>query len=132
MKRTTNPLIFAAAICAVAFGAWLQRRESVPASPPDHKWTRVDQVAQYPPERAELMATLELIERDGPFPYRQDGGTFANRGNQLPAQEPGYYREYTVPTPASPDRGARRVIRGRGGETYYTRDHYRTFIRIDR
>jgi ribonuclease T1 len=48
----------------------------------------------------------------------------------LPAKERGYYREYTVPTPGSRDRGARRIIAGRNREYYYTTDHYKTFRRI--
>jgi hypothetical protein len=45
--------------------------------------------------------------------------------------DPDYYREYTVNTPGAKDRGARRIVRGKGGETYYTDDHYRNFIQID-
>ena len=48
----------------------------------------------------------------------------------MPKRERGYYREYTVPTPELRDRGARRIVAGRGGEFYYTHDHYRTFKRI--
>ena len=79
----------------------------------------------------QLQATLELIERGGPFPHRQDGSTFANRERRLPNQPHGYYREYTVPTPGAKNRGARRVVQGRNGDTWYTTDHYRTFIRLD-
>jgi ribonuclease T1 len=50
----------------------------------------------------------------------------------LPAQGEGYYKEYTVETPGSPDRGARRIVAGSGGEFYYTDDHYRSFRRIAR
>lgn len=77
--------------------------------------------------------TLDLIEAGGPFPYAQDGAVFQNRERRLPARSPGYYREYTVPTPRSPDRGARRIVQGREPtrETWYSDDHYRTFIRID-
>jgi ribonuclease T1 len=35
-----------------------------------------------------------------------------------------------VKTPGARDRGARRIVAGRGGEYYYTHDHYRTFRRI--
>ena len=52
--------------------------------------------------------TLALIEAGGPFPYRQDGRVFGNRERRLPLREHGYYREYTVKTPGSADRGARR------------------------
>ncbi len=82
-----------------------------------------------PPEARQ---TLALIERGGPFPYDQDGVVFENREGLLPDHDPGYYHEYTVPTPGSPDRGARRIISGSAGELYYTDDHYRSFERIDR
>jgi len=74
--------------------------------------------------------TLALIQRGGPFPYRKDGSAFGNFERRLPVRERGYYREYTVPTPGRRDRGARRLVAGRGGEFYYTDDHYRTFRRI--
>jgi ribonuclease T1 len=74
--------------------------------------------------------TLRLIARGGPFPYRQDGGVFENREGRLPRKATGYYREYTVETPGSPDRGARRLIRGNQGEVYYTDDHYSSFRRV--
>ena len=82
---------------------------------------------------------LTLIKQDGPFPYpRKDGTVFGNREKRLPAQGQGYYREYTVPTPGSKDRGARRIVAGEGrtqnvatsGEYYYTDDHYASFRRI--
>jgi ribonuclease T1 len=79
---------------------------------------------------ADARATLSLIKAGGPFPQQQDGGTFGNREKLLPQRDRGYYREYTVPTPGARDRGARRIIAGRGGEFYYTADHYRTFQRI--
>lgn len=80
-----------------------------------------------PPEARQ---TLALIKGNGPFPYRQDGKTFGNRERRLPLRAQGYYREYTVKTPGSRDRGARRIVAGNGGEFYYTEDHYRSFRRI--
>ncbi|PBC81265.1 MULTISPECIES: ribonuclease domain-containing protein [unclassified Streptomyces] len=76
---------------------------------------------------AQARDTLRLIDAGGPFPYPQDGTVFGNRERLLPRQPRGYYHEYTVPTPGSPDRGARRLVTGQGHETYYTDDHYRTF-----
>ena len=83
-------------------------------------------------EREELRETLQLIDRGGPFPHRQDGQTFTNRERRLPEAPRGYYREYTVRTPGAQTRGARRVVQGKNGETYYTRDHYRTFLTLAR
>lgn len=79
---------------------------------------------------AEVRVTLELIQRDGPFPYDRDGATFGNREGMLPDQPDGYYREYTVPTRGEDDRGARRLVTGRDGEVYYTADHYDSFVRV--
>ena len=78
----------------------------------------------------EARETLALIRSGGPFPFHKDGAVFGNREAVLPRRERGYYREYTVRTPGARDRGARRIIAGRGGEYYYTDDHYRTFRRI--
>jgi ribonuclease T1 len=78
----------------------------------------------------EARATLALVKQGGPFPYRKDGSTFGNREKHLPVKARGYYREYTVPTPGARDRGARRIVAGRGGEYYYTDDHYNSFRRI--
>jgi ribonuclease T1 len=80
----------------------------------------------------EARQTLARIEAGGPFPYKQDGRVFHNRERLLPQRARGYYREYTVKTPGARDRGARRIVAGRGGEYYYTEDHYRSFRRIVR
>ncbi len=84
-------------------------------------------VAELP---AEARATIRLIKQGGPFPYERDGTVFRNFEKRLPLRERGYYQEYTVPTPGARTRGARRIVAGRGGELYYTADHYRSFVRI--
>ncbi|HXF66660.1 MAG TPA: ribonuclease domain-containing protein [Burkholderiales bacterium] len=84
-------------------------------------------VAELPPEARE---TIQLIRQGGPFPYERDGIVFGNFEKLLPLKERGYYREYTVRTPGVKGRGARRIVAGKGGELYYTEDHYRTFRRI--
>jgi ribonuclease T1 len=84
-------------------------------------------VAQLP---AEARATLGLIRKGGPYRYERDGIVFGNFEKHLPVRERGYYREYTVPTPGARSRGARRIVVGRGGEAYYTDDHYNSFKRV--
>ena len=79
---------------------------------------------------AQARHTLALIAQGGPFPYRQDGAVFQNRERLLPRKPAGYYREYTVETPGSDDRGARRIITGSGGEIFYTADHYDSFVQV--
>jgi ribonuclease T1 len=78
----------------------------------------------------EAQQTIRLVKAGGPFPYQRDGAVFGNREGLLPKRERGYYREYTVRTPGARDRGPRRIVAGRGGEYYYTDDHYRSFRRI--
>ncbi|MFE6844271.1 ribonuclease domain-containing protein [Streptomyces sp. NPDC057686] len=70
---------------------------------------------------------LVLIDKGGPYPYRQDGTVFGNFEKVLPQQKRGYYHEFTVRTPGERDRGARRIVTGEGGEFFYTDDHYDTF-----
>jgi ribonuclease T1 len=80
----------------------------------------------------EARNTLRLIDQDGPFPYSQDGIVFQNREGILPRQARGYYHEYTVQTPGSDDRGARRIVLGEAGEFFYTDDHYDSFYWVER
>ena len=78
--------------------------------------------------------TYELIRQGGPFPYDKDGTVFGNRERLLPAEKRGYYREYTVKTPGSRDRGARRIVCGGPQRVphacFYTADHYASFRKI--
>ncbi|MGK5556836.1 ribonuclease domain-containing protein [Actinomadura kijaniata] len=78
--------------------------------------------------------TIELIEKGGPFPYPKDGTVFQNREGVLPQKPRGHYHEYTVKTPGSSTRGARRIVTaGYKGDDgmYYTADHYRSFSLVD-
>lgn len=88
-------------------------------------------LADLPPQGRE---TYDRILQGGPFPYEKDGTVFGNRERQLPIEKRGYYREYTVRTPGSRDRGARRIVCGgvpvRPTACFYTDDHYATFRRI--
>jgi ribonuclease T1 len=88
-------------------------------------------VAELPRQGVEMYG---LIQQGGPFAYEKDGVVFGNRERLLPAKTRGYYREYTVKTPGSRDRGTRRIVCGGQPKTpdvcYYTADHYASFRRI--
>lgn len=96
---------------------------------------RTDRVVQR--GRIELGPTLDRIARGEHFPHRNDGAVFQNRplpgknSPELPRRPQGYYHEYVHPTPGISGPGPQRIVIGQDGETYYTPDHYETFIRLD-
>jgi len=119
----------AAVVLAVLLG-WVQGTgDPAPDTGTDPGGLPVVALADLPPEAAQ---TVDLIDAGGPYPHEQDDGVFQNREEILPDQPEGYYREYTVETPGSDDRGARRIVAGDGGELYWTDDHYASFARIER
>lgn len=131
-RRTPAKLALAIATTAVlAAPAWwaAEARAPLPTAP-----AVIEPVAlsTLPPQ---AQRTQRLILQGGPFPYEKDGTVFHNRERLLPLHPRGYYREYTVKTPGSPDRGARRIVCGGTPPTapetcYYTADHYASLRRI--
>jgi ribonuclease T1 len=136
IRRVRRPLVaLVALLVALAIGyavRTLDTHDSGSPHPTSTNSARADSrvaLSALPPQAAD---TIALIERGGPFPYpRNDGAVFHNNERLLPSEQDGYYREYTVPTPGSDDRGARRIITGRNGQIWYTGDHYETFERVD-
>lgn len=125
LRRIRRPLIALVAL-VVALGVGYGIRAADESA---HHPIATVQLSTLPPQAAQ---TVQLIERGGPFPYpNNDGVVFHNNEHRLPSEPDGYYHEYTVPTPGSPDRGARRIITGAHGEFWYTPDHYETFERVD-
>ena len=126
MRRTRRPLLaLLVLVIALAVGY------AVDASRSDHRPGPDGSVAlsALPPQAAR---TVHRIEAGGPFPDPEDDGVvFHNYEHDLPSEPDGYYREYTVPTPGSSDRGARRIVTGRDGTYYWTADHYDSFRRIE-
>jgi len=139
--RRSTGLLAIFLVVAVVVGVWLvsgrepgtstsvpetTSSQSAPGTDPESDLPLVE-LADLPSEAAE---TVALIDEGGPFPESQDGGVFGNLEGLLPDQERGYYREYTVETPGSDDRGARRIVSGAEDELYWTEDHYSSFERI--
>ena len=131
MSATTRrTLLGLAAVVLLAALTWYLQ-DGTGGSPPGGGTGTVS-VADLP---AQARRTLDLIDAGGPFPYpANDGIVFGNREGLLPDQPRGYYHEYTVPTPGSDDRGARRIVTGGPAdeptEYYWTDDHYRSFEEI--
>jgi guanyl-specific ribonuclease Sa len=130
------PIVLLIGLAVAAASGWLSRETPRGADARAGMAAEVGSAASQPETNglpAEARRTLRLIAAGGPFPYDRDGTTFQNRERRLPAQPPGYYREYTVPTPGSSDRGARRIVSGGNppSEFYYSDDHYRSFRRLE-
>ena len=75
----------------------------------------------------DVRGTLERI-KSGDLQPRD---TFRNREGLLPSQPDGYYKEFYHPTPGYKGTGPERVIRGDGGEFFYTPNHYKSFIPLN-
>jgi ribonuclease T1 len=116
--------LLGAAICAPTVWAFQSATNATAQMPADFPSILVQDLPK------EVRDTLALIIKGGPYPYTKDGVVFANREHILPRKPRGYYHEYTVKTPRSRSRGARRMITGVSGEYYYTDDHYASFKRV--
>lgn len=129
VRRPLLALVALVALLAVGYGVNGARTHHGPSHPAATSTPGRTPLSALPPQVAH---TVRLIEQGGPYPYpRNDGTVFHNNEHLLPAEPGGYYHEYTVPTPGSPDRGGRRIITGAHGEFYYTPDHYEAFVRVD-
>lgn len=137
MKRTaSNAVRLLLASMLAVLGLIVVQAAAVPAAPTAQTLVHCGDTSSF--QRVNLSGlpsqatrTVHLIEQGGPFPYPQDGTVFDNREGVLPGCPRGYYHEYTVPTPGSGDRGARRFVVGNGGEYFYTGNHYETFKLTD-
>jgi ribonuclease T1 len=133
MTRFLSPLVLALAVGALCALAGVSDSAEARESSGVSGEVGAVSLGELPPEARQ---THRLILAGGPFPHpNRDGTVFGNRERLLPAERRGFYREYTVPTPRSRDRGARRIVCGGVRPTvpevcYYTQDHYASFRRI--
>ena len=76
----------------------------------------------------DVRTSIDKIE-DGTLPARN---VFRNDQGLLPLNpSKTYYREYVLPTPRGVGVGPQRIIRGNGGEYFYTPDHYHSFVPLN-
>ena len=115
---------------ALLTGTLVQARQSLREGATESS-SAVVQIADLPKA---AQVTYESIRAGGPFAFEKDGIVFGNRERQLPMRQRGFYREYTVLTPGSRDRGARRIVCGGPPRVphacYFTADHYASFRKI--
>jgi guanyl-specific ribonuclease Sa len=113
--------------------------ESTQESEVGSRYSQGDQVNSFNPDeteevsrlRQEVAPTLERIEKGEKHPHPRDGTVFKNREGLLPQRPKGYYIEYVHPTQGVEHAGLQRIVKGKGGEIYYTSDHYDSFTRLE-
>jgi guanyl-specific ribonuclease Sa len=87
--------------------------------------------------RAQIERVIAAMDRTGapPAGVAQGGrrgsrrGVFQNAEGRLPRKPRGYWIESDV-WPKHGPRDTERLVFGREGEVYWTRDHYETFVRL--
>jgi len=153
MKKTLAAVLAALASLLLVAVRYLERPSAPAGAPVSHSAPRPPTVPSTPSTREaapapialgdpvlerQIALVIESMDRTGrpPDGVAQGGrrhgprGAFENAEGRLPRQGPGYYTETDVWPRGAGGRGARRLIFGRGGEVYYTADHYRTFVRV--
>ena len=118
-------LLFALGLVAAAFFGW----QPNPVASEAETCATIGEVT-VPPALVHLYPTIDRIRQGRRNPHPRDGETFFNRERRLPIRPNGYYREYVHPTPGVRGPGLRRVVRGCGGDLYFSPDHYRSFVPI--
>jgi guanyl-specific ribonuclease Sa len=79
----------------------------------------------------DLAPTLARIAAGHRLAFRNDGAIFHEPGKFASPRPPGHYREYVDPTEGMAGPGPRRIIIGQDGELYYTKDHYKSFSKLN-
>ncbi len=83
-----------------------------------------------------VRTVLQYVEKNGTAPDGYEGGrAFQNREKRLPLKSPQgnplRYREWDVkPRQKAQNRGPERLVTGNDRSAWYTKDHYRTFVKI--
>jgi guanyl-specific ribonuclease Sa len=144
---TTSPrkrLIARLLILALLFGVvWLVRHyqqsaqtaptvTALPSKPSgQHETPGVNAAPKY------VLEVLNHVRRNGQAPDGYVGGReFQNREKHLPAKAPDgkkiRYSEWDVqPKVQGQNRGPERLVTGSDHSAWYTKDHYKTFLKID-
>ena len=121
---TAMALWFAEAVCLVPAAAAQQK----PPAKPDVKLPK-----GVPAKVAKVLRYVD--EHDKAMPGYEGGRNFGNFEKRLPQTDKKNrrirYREWDVnPLKKGVNRGAERLVTGSDGGAYYTKDHYKSFIKI--
>lgn len=137
-KRLLARIIILTALAAAAWFVWHRQQTTAPASAPE-KTPRTEQENPQSNTKAPsyVLETLRFIRNNGQAPEGFVGGReFQNREKKLPAKttegQKIRYSEWDVhPKKQGKSRGAERLVTGSDHSAYYTKDHYKTFLKLD-
>lgn len=129
-------------LLAVLFGiVWFVRsRQQAAIEPAGAGTPQTNQPSQAPQTQsapAYALKVLQYIRQNGQAPDGYVGGReFQNREKRLPQKAPDgkkiRYSEWDVhPKTAGKDRGPERLVTGSDHSAWYTKDHYKSFLKID-
>lgn len=137
-KRLIARLLLLAALAAVAWFVWHRQQKATqinPGNPPTQ--TGQGNTQSTPKAPAYVLETLQFIRRNGQAPEDFVGGReFQNKEKHLPAKDAQNkrirYSEWDVhPKVKGQNRGPERLITGSDHSAYFTKDHYKSFLKID-
>lgn len=138
-KRLIARLLILAALFAVVWFVRHRQQQSgrnETAPPPATTSGRSDtHTAALVP--AYVLQVLDYVQKNGRAPEGYVGGReFQNREKRLPGDDAGgrniRYREWDVhPKEDGKNRGAERLVTGSDQSAWYTKDHYKTFQKIE-
>ena len=139
-RRMIARLLILAALAAVVWFFWhRQQQAQLPVNQPNTGGNTSSQGsgAQQNKVPAYVLEVLQYIRRNGAAPDGYVGGReFQNREKKLPAKDDIKkrirYSEWDVhPKEKGKNRGAERLVTGSDHSAWYSKDHYKTFLKIE-
>jgi guanyl-specific ribonuclease Sa len=137
-KRLLARLLILAALAAIAWFVWSQQQKATQIHPVNTP-APTDQGQSLPSNStpAYVLEVLRFVRKNGQAPDEFVGGReFQNKEKRLPAKDAQNkrirYSEWDVhPKVKGQTRGPERLVTGSDHSAYYTKDHYKTFLKID-
>ncbi len=137
-KRLLARLLLLVALAAVAWFVWHRQQQTQSIDQPlPPTQTGQDNTQTAPKVPTYVLETLQFIRRNGHAPEEYVGGReFQNKEKHLPAKNDQNkrirYSEWDVhPKVKGQNRGPERLVTGSDHSAYFTKDHYKTFLKID-
>ncbi|MBN8679709.1 MAG: hypothetical protein J0M29_15885 [Chitinophagales bacterium] len=138
-KRLIARLIILAVLGLLVWFFWHRQQQKLvqppPSTPPKTEQGSGQTTNTKAPDY--VLEVLQHVRKNGDAPDGFVGGKeFQNREKRLPAKDSGgkkiRYSEWDVhPKKQGQNRGPERLVTGSDHSAYYTKDHYKSFLKID-